>query len=205
VAPPSVLEVCNRALSLLGNASVSSLDDGSVEARELARVYDGVRRGLLRRGAWSFAIARAELAASAAAPAFGWDAAYPLPSDYVRLVQVGAREGEGIAYHLEGRSILTNEAAPLPVRYVRDETDAATFDAAFCDCLALALAHACCERLTQSRTRKGELAKELDDAWRQAKRVNAVERAPMALPELQPWNEARFRFGADAIRYADPE
>jgi hypothetical protein len=48
-----------------------------------------VRKAELRKRHWSFAIKRAALPALADAPTWGFGYAYQLPTDYLRLMQVG--------------------------------------------------------------------------------------------------------------------
>lgn len=57
------IDICNRALQIIGAARITSFTDGSKEAAETFAVYDKLRQAELRRNAWRFAIKRVALRA----------------------------------------------------------------------------------------------------------------------------------------------
>lgn len=80
----SDVDLCSRALMLLGADPISSLSDETDNARLLASVYPSLRRASLSRYPWRFALKRAELTAVAGAPSGGgWDYEFILPPDRV--------------------------------------------------------------------------------------------------------------------------
>src|SRR5690606_25509259 len=100
----------------------------------LARNYPQTRDEVLRAHPWNFALARALLAASGTAPAFGWARAFPLPVDCLRLLPVvagGHLNGTPIAHEVEGGAVLSNATAPLAIRYVRRVVNPSEFDPLF--------------------------------------------------------------------------
>ena len=103
-----------------------------------------------------------DLPALADAPAWGYDYQYPLPDDYLALVQVNdiyVRSGSSVAlWSVEAGAILTNIEAPLKVRYVKRVTNPGLFDSMFCEALACKLALEACETLTQSETKYNRVA-----------------------------------------------
>lgn len=60
----SDVEICNRALQLLGAGRITSLAEDSPAAKEMARAYDPVRLRELRAHPWNFSIKREQLALS---------------------------------------------------------------------------------------------------------------------------------------------
>jgi len=186
----SSVEICNIALTKLGAARITSLSDNTKQARALNAIFDSVRDAELTKHPWSFAIKRAEIPASSTAPVFGWDKAYPLPSDYLKVVQVGDTyafydSGEaGALFDVEGGSILTDEVSPLQIRYVYRITNSGLFPALFVRTLALQLAADVCEELTQNLSKREAAVAEYKDAIREAKRSNAIERPPQRVPDL---------------------
>lgn len=199
----SIIEICNRALTKLGDNRITSLNDNVKPARAMASLYDSVRRSELRAHRWSFAMKRALLPALADAPVWGFPRAFQLPSDNLKLDQLGdyyvwwGPIYRGYTYHgdhlyaIEGNQILTDLSAPLKVRYARDVQDPNVFDANFVEMLACKLAMEACEDLTQSATKFQQVATQYGDAQRTAVRSNAIERPPETLAESE-WLLSRF-------------
>ena len=78
--------IANRALRLLKAQRVTSLTDGSKNANVVNDVFTEIRDDLLRGHTWHFARRLVKLARLSAAPVFGFDFAYALPSDWLRTV-----------------------------------------------------------------------------------------------------------------------
>jgi hypothetical protein len=195
--------VMNRALIKLGRERIADETEESEPARVMASIFDDLARTTLRSQIWSFAKARASLAALSTAPAFGWVRAFQLPSDFLRVVQVNdywdfalfreATQEEVVPFEIEGRTLLTDFAAPLKLRYIRDvSSEVETWDASFVEAFSCRLASEACETLTKgSGTKKQILMKEYEDALREAKRCNAIELPPVPVADGS-WLTARF-------------
>ena len=78
---PSVVDICNEAMDLLGAATITSLTENSKEARLCNRRFETVRDHVLRAHPWNCAITRKELAKDSDAPAFGFNHQFTLPTD----------------------------------------------------------------------------------------------------------------------------
>jgi len=188
--PTSPTAVGNAALGKLGQGAVLSFDDPDDRARWLKSRFADVRDLCLRANRWHFAMARARLSAEATAPAFGYARQFPLPTDCLRLVEVGGvavtpgladyRGGSQPAFALEGGRVLTDAAAPLEVRYVRRTEDVAGWDPLFAEAVACRLAFDLAEKLTQASGKKEAALRDYQLAVREAVRVNAIETAPEA-------------------------
>ena len=187
-------EVFNRALIKIGVNTIASPDDPSEQARKCSLVYPSLTRAELRKNPWSFAITRFALPALSAAPAYGWGYAYQLPSDFVRVVQVGdywdfaqirnATDQPDVPYALEGGAILSNQGAPLRLRYVRDVLeDTEVWDDLFTEAFACRLAMEVCESLTKNQTKFANVVKWYKESIAEAKRLNAIETPPVPLPD----------------------
>lgn len=191
----SQVSIVNRALVKLGESTVLLLTDNVKQARTMAAIFDDTRDAELRANRWKFAIKRAQLSALVDAPQFGYSYQYELPDDYLALVQVGefyVRTGmkQRAPWSIEGRRLLTDQAAPLAIRYVSRVTDTSQFDALFVDSLACRLAMEACEALTQSDTKFQRVAAMRAEALKQALRVDAIENPPDELPD-GTWLESR--------------
>lgn len=157
-------------------------------------MWDRVRRHELSRYPWLFARTRAKLPAEAAVPAFGWARQFILPSDCLRVIQIGTdgwledREGR---YELENGRILTDDAAPLSILYIRDVTDTARFDASFVEVLAARIAVEIAETVT-GIAGKVQMAEAMyREAVADARRNNAIQRPPQRMGGLDPWSLSR--------------
>ena len=189
----SRVDICNLALLFCGSGSkITSLTDNSAAARALNASYDLIRKAELRANYWSFALKRDALPASASPPAWGYTNAFPLPGDFVRLVQINDfylvpsildyNDGDASAYAIEVNagvlSVLTHYNAPLKIKYVWDVQDEGTFDALFNVAFAARLAHTCCEQITNSNTKKAALTGDYKNAIMAASRAGAIEKPP---------------------------
>lgn len=183
----SEVEICNLALEKLGAGAITSLDDDTVEARACNRRYDTARDALLRRYAWNFAIKRTDLAASTTAPSWEFEAAYPIPADCLRVLEVQDDD----AWKREAGNILSDVGDPIYIRYIARITDPAQFDALFVEALASKLAYEMAEHLTQSATKKKLAAADLEYALKEAAGTDALESTSDSFPE-GGWLEARL-------------
>lgn len=188
----SVVDICNRALQKLGAERIISLTQDSVSARACNLAYESVRDAELRSHTWNFAIKRKELAADATAPVYGYSYAYTLPSDCLRLLKNDHQENYySNNWKVEGRKIITDESAPLPIRYVYRVTDTTLYDALFIEALSSKMAYEMCEELTQSNSKKEAAAADYRNALREARKINAFENVP-AEQETDTWITVRL-------------
>lgn len=176
----SEVEICNRALQRLGAGRIASLDDGSEEARQCNSAYAPLRDFMLRAHPWSFAISRAALAADIVAPIGDYSDtpayAYSWPTDAMRIL---LPKSANLDWRIEGRKILTNDTAPLYIRYIAKITDPNTMDATFREALSCWLALEMAESLTQSNTKKASILEDFKVIITEARRTNAIEKPPV--------------------------
>ena len=191
----SVIDVANRALTKLGSARITSLDDDVKAARSVNSCFYDILDAELRKNRWSFAMKRSSLAALSDAPAFGYSYQYQLPTDFLRLDMLDDRYPDVVMdnyinyetseYAIEGGKILANIEAPLKIRYVYQCYDPSLWDALFKEALACKIAAEICEDLTQSNEKRNLAAGEYKVAILDAIKANAIERPPQALPDDQ--------------------
>jgi|SRR5882672_215051 len=201
----SQVDIADLALSILGKGTIASLGDQSNAARVINVEYDLIRRALLRgRPTWSFSVARASLPAMTAVPVSGpFTQQLAMPTDCLRVLLVGDvwpgldlsdyRLGPtDSGYTIEGRNILCDYAAPVPIKYVKDVTDTTLFDPWFCIYLAAQLAWTCCERLTNSDTKQAAAKERKSQALTEAAASNALEKPPENTAD-DSWVAARMQ------------
>lgn len=196
---PSYVEVANLAAASIGTETrITDPADNRTFARAVAAVWDMERRSALRDGGWNFAMRRAALPALAAAPAFGFEHAFELPTDCLRLIEVFGLARD--SYQLEGRHILADATAPLEIRYLQDVTEPAHWDDAFAQSFALRLAWRLGRRIAGSAYDRATGWREYRDSLSTAKAVDALENPPIGQEESS-WVLERFRGSGSRIDY----
>lgn len=192
----SVVDICNRALQKVGARAISALTDQTASARACLTAYSAIRRAELRKQDWNFSIKRASLAADVPAPDWGRANSFTLPVDFIRLADdYPERAGDSaglvgisISYSsnfsgvkdwvIEGGKVITNDAAPLQIRYVADIEDPTLWDSLFTELVSTSLALEICESLTQSRSKKADLAIQYENLSNETKKADSMEVVP---------------------------
>lgn len=136
--PVSETDLVNDALSQIGASPITAIDDGSVTANHAQRLYPPLRDAAIRAHHWNFAMARAKLAASATAPPSEFTYAYPLPSDWLKIVQYNGKTNT-TEYRIEGRDILTDDST-VEIVYLKRITNPDLWDSLFYQLLTTWLA-----------------------------------------------------------------
>lgn len=181
----SEVSICNRALTLLGDELIIALTDDNNRGRCMNANYAPIRDAELARRRWRFSIARTSLPALAAVPDSDYTKQYQLPNDFLSLIEGGDlvgradltdyRSASNAPWSREGRVILTDLGSPLHIRYIKQVTDASMFDPAFAESLAARIADECCERITQSDSKRQLCMSAYSRAIKEAARANAIE------------------------------
>lgn len=189
------VEIYNLALTRLGHDRLISPSDAVEAAYVLESIWPMTRDSVLASYPWRFAIKRTSLAALATAPVgTEWTLQYTLPDECLRIVQVGEAwsfyEPDLEIFNVEGGKILTNESAPLFIRYVQRVTNTGLYPAQFARVVAMQLAMDACEKITNSSAKLQQIEQAYGMAVLQAKRQNAIERPPQRLVDSD-WIAAR--------------
>ncbi len=197
----SDVAIANLALSRVGDARIASFEDNTVEARAIKAVYELTRDSEIYRHRWNFSARRESLAALSTTPVFGYAYAYQLPADCLRIHYVGEyypglslsnlNASPRLDYRIEGRKILTDQAAPIMLLYGARITDPTQFDQAFVDALAYRLAMDVCQELTGSASKGEALKASYREAISEARRLDAIQDPPEAIAD-DTWLLARL-------------
>lgn len=113
------IEVIQAALHRVGEASISSLTDGSAASQIANANYEGIVGDLLERHAWSWATTTADLTLIGESDNAAWGYEYALPDDYINLrfiTRAGMQIGEG-DWALQGDRVLVNAEAEYQATY----------------------------------------------------------------------------------------
>lgn len=149
--------ICNLAQSRLGDkGSIENIDiPQKAEERVYAKWYDISRQSTLRLLKPNFAIKREFWATDANyKPAFGFDYAYKIKNDCLRVLSIGGVDTRDLNYPVENGYLLTNDyqGGALPVRFVSDVTDIKKFTPDFIRLFSWQLAYDVCYEITESES-----------------------------------------------------
>jgi hypothetical protein len=179
----SVTDICNAALVKLGEKRITDAGFATPEnerERLCNQNYERIRDRELRKNRWNFAIKRATLAPDEDEPVYGYDYAFTVPADMVRLIEIDeTRKG----YKLEGGKILTDVGDEINIRYVKKVTVVNEMDPIFRDALASALAVELCERLPGKSKLKAECNGDYASHMATAAQAGSLENPVQELPE----------------------
>lgn len=161
----SEVAICNQALGWVGGSLIISFDDNSVEAKLCKANYAPLRDAVLEEREWTFAVKRLNAAALSEGPLYGFDKAFQIPPEVLRVLQVSraddsvvesgnanagirpsSRGGTGtgretrIEWLREGQVIVANSAERIFIRALVRIEDTTKFSPAFGQCLAARMA-----------------------------------------------------------------
>lgn len=153
----SALDLCNAALTKIGEAPIESISPNASSASRLCHLhYHPARRETLTLARWSFATVETTLACDEenALPATRYPYHFMLPADCLRLMDVECKD-----WSLHGRKIRATSST-LPMSYIADVEDVSIFDPLFSEALATRLAEKIAVALTGSQTLRQNLSRE---------------------------------------------
>lgn len=184
--PDSDVAVANEALTLIGDDSITSLDQDAARAKAIKRIYTPRLDAVLRGHDWNFARMRKALGKLDAVPEFGFKFMYQLPQDPLCLRVLTTNLDEDDPWDIEVyktdsaqyRVLLTDETDP-EIRYIARIVDPTLWDALFADAFVLTLASSVAYALTRNATLTAELNRDRDEAWKKARSVDGQEGRPL--------------------------
>lgn len=206
---PSVVNICNLALSHLGDiASVASIDppENSAQAELCARFYPIARDTLLEMHPWGFATRRAALTPLAVAMD-AWSYVYTWPNLALRVFAVvpdGATDDYTVAgevvpqpFHVEalesGAKVICTNVENAVARFVASVTDSSQFTPLFTTALSWLLASYLAGPILKQEAGAAEAKRCLaffNAAFSDATRIDANQR--MVMPQhTVPWISGR--------------
>lgn len=162
----SSVEICNMALTRLGQARIASLTQTGLEAEMCNLYYDATKKELISSHDWSFAIKRAVLAAESGDNFTEYSYKYALPTDFLKMINLISSEDYSDLtddYRIEGTSLLSN-LSPCYIKYIRSGVNDTQFPSQFVQALYLRLASKMCIKLTQDQSLLGAIYQEFTGA-----------------------------------------
>ena len=104
------IDICSRALILIGADPITSFEDGTTEALVSVNMYEDVIRTSLVNTRWRFATNQAVLNLITSEPTGRYDRAYQLPSGYL-MVHTATVEDNIIDYQIYGDKLFADTSA----------------------------------------------------------------------------------------------
>lgn len=129
-AGDSRTSIANLALSMVGEDPISNLDnEPSKRGRYCRQFYDTSRRAMLAAAPWREAKKEFQAAAQTTPPLFHYSQAYPVPADYIRMVDLESPAGRWELMNVgDVLCIVSNDGAPLDEYYIFDLEDPTLFN-----------------------------------------------------------------------------
>jgi hypothetical protein len=194
---PSETDIANMALRLVGGTRITSLTQGVPNANAVQDLYEETRDHLLEFP-WNFATKRVQLAQSASSPAFGYDNAFTLPSDWLFTISVHDNDGGvgEIDYRHEqigSQNVISTDCTSVYIVYTYKETDPNLMTAAFRRALSSALARDLAITVANSNILEDQLSKRATKDLAHAKSLDAMGSFPEPRPRGN-WANSRNGF-----------
>lgn len=181
MATATAVSICSNALLMLGSQTINDFADqmNLDRAKMCANLYPTVRDSMLRSHPWNCAIKRVVLAPDAQAPSFGYAQSFELPSDCLRVLEVGT-SGCQIDYLVEGRTIQADTTV-LELRYIfRNEVES-TWDANLIAVVTQAMQAKLAYPVTQSTAKQAGEEQVLEMMLKRARATDGQEDPPQTL------------------------
>lgn len=136
---------------------------------------------------WNCAIKRTTLSPLSTTPDFGYEYAFTLPSDCLRVLAINPDEQTD--YRIEGRTVLY-DGTTIYLKYIYDIADPTGLDVLCAEALGCYIAWDCAYALTESVVIKDEAWKDFIRLISKAKSVDAKEE-PTVEVLAEEWLESR--------------
>ena len=169
----SKVQIVNQALVVLGEAPLDIFPNGSKYSTIAATLWDSSLDAVLRSHPWNFAVKREILPELADPPKYDYSAAFNLPTDCLRILDVETDD-----YRVEGRTILADESS-LSIRYIARIVDVTVYDSLFIEALSTYLAWRMAYSITKSEAVR-------DANWNAYKEIMGLARVVDAQEEPTP-------------------
>lgn len=182
------LDIINAALRYIGDKRIIAATDTTNAAEEMRAAYRMVRDKLIRSYNWGCCIKEdtaAFVGESTDIIRKDRKYIYQIPSDCLGIISfngmqtgfsgVELTERYNPVYKIRGHNIYTRIKPPLLMEYKYRNEDVTSYDANFCDVLALDLAIATCERIKQSDSSIMRLQQLREQSLNTALQAQAIE------------------------------
>ncbi len=185
--PHSEVHLVNMALIRLGQRRITDLTENTSRAILANELYPGVRDEVLTDHPWNSAVKRVSLPKLAAAPEWGFDAAFQLPGDWLALHKL---ELEDTRWRIERRTILA-DTDPLNVAYIFRLTDVGAMDELLKQAISSKLALELSLPLTGDVSKQNAMAQLYTEALGRARFKDSQQAPPLDQVASSTWLAGR--------------
>lgn len=209
----SKVDICNFALQEIGEESIISLSDDTVQAQQCNLRYDTVRRAMLEMHPWNFALTRQSLALTNDTDPFGdFNSVFQLPSNCLRVLATDRELDVNFGtdplfngyktigfqnsytgkdrYKIEGRKLYYDDDV-CKVLYIKDEEDTTVFSPLFVEGCSLYLSSRIAYKITGSRTLQAEQT-QLFREWKREAALRDAQEGTTERSEVSRFVSVRF-------------
>lgn len=200
----SVVEICNMALSRIGNSQrIDSLSERSIQAEQCSLFYEQTRDMVLRDFAWPFATKFAQLAEVTTNPNPAGELSYGYPSDCLMARKIvnaifpvnywpcdygwyGLPNIPAIPFRIiqgDSTRLICTSVSPATLEYTARIEDAGQFDPLFVSALAWKLAVELCLPLSKDQGVAQSCEQQYQMVMAAARSQALNEGAPGRMPE----------------------
>lgn len=125
----SKIQICNLALSRIGANTITSLDDGTLEANTCKIFFDDLAEEVMIEGSWTSTIKRRSLAKTTRTPEFGFSSEHQLPTDprCLKVLDLDEDTPGDTRYTIEGDKLLSDNNT-VKIRYIAKIEDTEDWD-----------------------------------------------------------------------------
>ena len=177
----SGIDICSRALILIGAEPITSFDDDTSEALIASNMYEDVARSNLTSTRWRFATNQSVLNRLSAAPTGRFDAAYQLPAGTLLVHAVTVNDFQ-IEYNVYGSKVFCDAAAAdqliADYTYRAEEQDWPSY---FSICVEYAMAVVFATALARDQSFAALMDQQLQRAIAKAKSIDSQQQTTRKL------------------------
>lgn len=184
----------NKALTIVGAAPITNIDDDSNNARTVSRVYDISRQSVLCECLWTFAATRCTLSLST--HDMPWDYideayVYVNPSHILRIFETSDNVAK---WRVEGDYIVSDTAG-LGIKGVWDLDDPAKYSASFIEALIDKLCSDICYMIVNSASKAELFLKKYNDVSLPKAMSENSQTGTQQVPKDDAWEMAKYTNG----------
>ena len=146
------IQLCNLALSLIGNKEITSLERPTIPEEKVCKLwFDITLKEALIKSSPNFARRRTYIPLDNTEPVFGYVYRYKKPNNCLKIIGIGEAQDLNNDYIVEGQYIETNyiNENKIAIRYIYNETDCTKFSTGFINYFITLLAKNICYQLNK--------------------------------------------------------
>jgi hypothetical protein len=190
----SETDICNLALTRIGNNPITSIDQADKPGTLCKLHYPICRDTVLMAHPWNFAIKRTVLPKELVPPTHEFSAQHTIPADCLRIMRTGFEAaGMPIIYRIEGNKLLCNDDQ-VYVEYITSDVPTGRFSPLFVDALACKLAAEIAISITGSDSKAQSMMQMYVAKIQEARVTDAMEGTPRDIVDTSGWFNARGGF-----------